>query len=431
MTSPIDPRTDPAVDLILPTDCPVAELIPSIVDIALGSSAPATDTLQGWHLTRIGGEQLDASMTLREHGIHDGELMTLGVGSRTTRPRRPGDSGAVVAGAADQHPLAALPAAAPAACLTVTVVSAATLAWSGSTGGTSAHLWTAAGLSATAATGAVVGGRVRGQLPALSSLAAVVFAAVAGVLAVPGAPWAPASLLTGSAGFAVSILMLRMTSGSTEVLTALAAVTGTVAGTGGIAVTATAPMTAAAAILTVVSLGALSVAPKLTVAVAGLGPSRPDIGDRRAGIAHRVLTGLVAGWSASAVLGITTLAVQPSASAGLTALFAADVGLILILGQRTHIEARRRFALGTSGVAALLVAFAVVVSAAPRQAFWLCAAAAIAGVLLLALAEGGMSPDPVVRQSIQTLEYLSLAAVVPIALWVTGIYGLVRASSLP
>ncbi len=61
--------------------------------------------------------------------------------------------------------------------------------------------------------------------------------------------------------------------------------------------------------LTVVSVGALSAAPKLTVAVAGIGPSRPDVGDRRAGIAHRVLTGLVAGWSAAAVLGIAAVAV--------------------------------------------------------------------------------------------------------------------------
>lgn len=428
VTTPVATQIDPAVDLILPADCPVAVLMPSIVDIALGSAVPATDP-QRWNLTRVGGGRLDASMTLREHGVHDGELILLGTGVVPTRPRRPGDAGGAVAGVVDRTPSAALRAAVPAACLAVTLGSAAMLAWSGSTGETSAHLWTAGALAAGAATGAAVITRTPDQLPVVLSLAAVLFATVAGFLAVPGSPWAPALLLAASSGCAVSILMLRMADGATSTLTAVAAMTGTAAAVAAIGVTTTPPIEAAAAMLTVVSVGALSAAPKLTVAVAGIGPARPGVGDRRAGIAHRVLTGLVAGWSAAAVLGIAAVAV--AAPAGLTAGFAADVGLLLLLRQRTHVEVRRRLALGGSGVTALLFAVAIVVSIAPRQAFWLCAAATVVSVSLLYLADRGVPSNPAVRQSLQTLEYVTLAAVVPLGLWVSGVYTLVRDLSLP
>lgn len=433
VTTPVATETDPAVDLVLPADCPVAVLMPSIVDVALGSSVAATDP-QRWNLHRVGGDRLDASMTLREHDVRDGDLIILGVGVVPTRPRRPVDAGRAVAGAVDQTPSAALRAAVPVACLAVTLGGAPMLAWSGNTGETSAHLWTAGALAAGAAAGAVVIARTPGQLPVVLSLAAVLFATVAGFLAVPGSPWSPALLLAASAGFAVSILMLRMADRATSTLTAVAAMTGTIAAVGAIGVTATPPIEAAAAMLTVVSVGALSAAPKLTVAVAGIGPSRPDVGDRRAGIAHRVLTGLIAGWSAAAVLGIAAVAVaalQTAAPAGLTAAFAADVGLLLLLRQRTHVEVRRRLALGASGVTALLLAMAVVVSTAPRHAFWICAAATVVSTSLLHLADRGVSSNPAVHQSFQTLEYVALAAVVPLALWVSGVYGLVRDLSLP
>ena len=40
-------------------------------------------------------------------------------------------------------------------------------------------------------------------------------------------------------------------------------------------------------------------------------------------------------------------------------------------------------------------------------------------------------PNPVVRQGLQVVEYLTLAAVVPLAAWVAGVYGMVRDLSLP
>ena len=325
---------------MLPTECPVGVLIPSIVDVVLGGSAAATAP-QRWQLTRVGGERLDTSMTLRDSGVHDGELILLAMAARPARFRTPGDPSGDIAAAADRAPAAGLHRAVPtAAGLAVTMVSAVALAWSGSTSGISANLWTAAALSAaTAAGAAVVGAR---ELTVVFSISAVVFATVAGFLAVSNAPWPPALLLAASCGFTVSILMLRMACGGTAVVTALAAITGTVAAVGAFGVTTSPRLGTAGAVLTVLSLAALSAAPKLTVAAAGIGPSRAAIGDRRAAVAHRILTGLVAGWSSSAMLGVMTVAavaVHTADSPAVAASFAADVGLLLLLRQRTHVDA--------------------------------------------------------------------------------------------
>lgn len=423
------PAAPAAVDVMLPADCPVAELIPSIVDVALGGTEMAVDPRR-WYLTGIGGDVLDSSKTLRESAVHDGELILLTAALPPVHWRRPGDPSMVVAGVASEAPPGILRCAAPAACLTITAVSAATLAWSGSVGGTPAHLWTAATLSAATTAVAIVFGRRVRRLSLVSSVCAVVFATAAGLLAVPDAPWTDTLLLAASVGFAISILLLRTACGGTVTLTALATLTGTATTVGAFGVLTAPTFATAGATLTVLSLVALSAAPKLTVVVAGLGPSRPVVGDNRAVVAHRILTGLVMGWSSSAALGVAAVAARTGGSAAIAAMFAADVGLLLLLRQRTHLDVRRRIALVGAGIAALIAAHAITVSAAPEQAYVICAAAVVASVAGLQWTMSAVAPNPVVRQGIQVLEYLALTAMVPLAAWVTGVYALVRDLSL-
>lgn len=419
-----------AVDLVLPADCPVGVLIPPVVDAALGDCRPVTDPRR-WYLIRIGGDRLDTSLTLRENAVRDGDTILLAAAPLPAPSRRSGDPSGVVAGAVEQAPGAALRGGVAVASLAVTVVSAGALVWSGSTSGTSAHLWTAAALSAGAAAVTIVVGRSARLLSGTSSVAAVVFASVTGALAVPGAPWAPTVLLAASAGCAISILLLRMAFRGTTVLTTMTALMGTVAVVGAVGVIAAVPFDAAGAVLTVLSLGGLSAAPKLTVAVAGLGPARQDVGSRRAAVAHRVLTGLVAGWSCGAVLGVAALAVHQREAPAVAALFCADVALVLLLRQRTHVDTLRRIALSSAGVTAALAAAIVVVCNAPEHAYWLCAALVTVATAALHRRVATTTPNPVVRQCVQAAEYLSLAAVVPLAAWVTGVYGMVRGLALP
>ncbi len=414
---------------MLPADCPLGVLLPSMVDLALPGSHPVSDP-QRWHLNRLDGQRLDTSMTLQESAVDDGELLLLTTVPSPVPHHRPRDPSGVVAGAAHPGPSVVVRAAAGPV---VVIVSAATLAWSGSTGDSSAQLWTAAALAAASATGAVAFGRTARELSVVLGLAAVLFAAATGFLTVAGAPWAAAALLSASCGFAVAILLLRTTTTGTATLTALAAVTGAIAATGVIGMTASVPLAAAGAILSVLSLAALSAAPKLVVAVAGLGPSYPEIGDRRAAVAHTILTGLVVGWSSSATLGVTVVsavALTAAVSPVVATLLAADVGLLLLLRQRSHIDGRRRIVSGAAGLCALIAAHIVAVGVTPQHAPWLCAATVIAGVSALHPAASTAAPTPVIRQGVQVLEYLALAAVIPLAAWVTGVFGLVRNLSL-
>ena len=413
---------------MLPADCPLGVLLPSLVDLALPGSRPVSDP-QRWHLNRLDGQRLDTSMTLQESAVDDGELLLLTTAPSPVPHRRPRDPSGVVARAAHPGPTVVVRTAAGPI---VVIVSAATLAWSG-TGGTAAHLWTAAALAAATATGAIAFGSTARELSVVLSLAAVLFATATGFLTVAGGPWAATALLSASCGFAVAILLLRTTTGGTATLTALTAATGAIATTGLVGMTVPVPLAAAGAILSVLSLAALSAAPKLTVAVAGLGPSHPEIGDRRATVAHTILTGLVVGWSSAATLGVTVVsagALTAAVSPVVATLLAADVGLLLLLRQRSHIDRRRRIVSGAAGLCALIAAHVVTVGITPQHAPWLCAATVVIGVSALHRAASTAAPSPVIRQGVQILEYMALAAVIPLAAWVTGVFGLVRNLSL-
>ncbi|MCH9731300.1 MAG: type VII secretion integral membrane protein EccD [Actinomycetia bacterium] len=424
--------TPPTADLLLPPDYPVAELIPPIVDVLMHGPARATDPLS-WSLTRIGGQPIDTSMTLRENAVYDGDLILLTRASAPAPLRRTGDSSSVVTGLTVRHPAAVLHSVGTAVGVAGTLVGAVALGWTGGIVGSTTHLWTAAALSVASATGAVATGRLTPRMSLVLSVAAVAFAIVTGILVGRDASAMHAFFFAASCGFTVSVLLLHRISDNTETLYALAAFTGATAAAGLIGMTADLLFGAAGATLTVLSLAALSLAPKLTVAASGLGPSRPEIEDRRAAIGHRVLTGLIAGWLSSTMLGVWAVALGGIPGAvpwGVSITCAANVGLLLLLRQRTHIDIRRRIMLGAAGLSALTAAIAAALRAVPEHSSWLCVAAVSASVI--AVRSGGSSepPSPVVRQALQVLEYLALAAVIPLAAWVTGIYGLVRGLSL-
>jgi hypothetical protein len=143
-----------------------------------------------------------------------------------------------------------------------------------------------------------------------------------------------------------------------------------------------------------------------------------------------MLTGLVTGWAWAAVLGVVVVATDGGVSRALTAAFATAVGVLLVLRQRVHADAQRRIMLSAAGFAALATAGAIGVAAVPEYAAWLCCGVAIAGAVALSWWLRGVSPITVVRSGVQLLEYLSLATVVPLSAWVSGVYGMVRDLSL-
>ena len=72
---------------------------------------------------------------------------------------------------------------------------------------------------------------------------------------------------------------------------------------------------------------------------------------------------------------------------------------------------------------------AVTVISQPAQAHWAALLSVAAGSLALGWLHG-YPVSPVVRRSVEVLEYLILAAVLPMACWVAGLFGLVRGLSL-
>lgn len=61
------------MDLVLPADRPLGELVPSIVD-AVFTETPGP---RHWQLTRIGGHRLEPSLSLRDNAVADGDLVLL------------------------------------------------------------------------------------------------------------------------------------------------------------------------------------------------------------------------------------------------------------------------------------------------------------------------------------------------------------------
>jgi type VII secretion integral membrane protein EccD len=332
-----------------------------------------------------------------------------------------------------------------AACLCTAVLGAAALLWSGVVTHGAADVITGGGIATAAAAGAIVMRRAHPDpiLCVTLCVIAVMFVAVAGFLAVPGGPSTPNSLLAAAAACSTSILLFRITGCGATCLTALATLTALTSAASACGVAWRLPVSTTGAALSVLALGALGAGARLSIALAGLAPTMPGsdpgaeddptVETRRAVAAHHSLTGLVIGSASAAALGalvVVSSCVHNGRHWLTCAVFAAVIGQVLLLRARTHIDMRRRLALVIVGTAATAAGAALVVISAPEHANWICLLAIAVGLSMLGTAFGA-TVGPLARRAIEVLEYLALAAVVPLACGVSGLYGLVRGLSLP
>jgi ESX secretion system protein EccD len=425
------------VDLALPRDTPVSVLMPSIVDLVHGRGIVA-DEARRWQLSRVGEERLDVATSLQDNDIRDGDVLFLTTGAHPAPRRRHDDPWQAAINTVDADPTPSrLPATA--VCLCVAVLGATALVWSGVVTHALGHVITAGVIAAVVAAAAVAMRRAHADPDrcAAVSVIAVVFAAAAGFLAVPGGPSTANSLLAAAGACSTSIVLLRVISCGAICLTALATFTALTSLAAACGVVCELPVSTIGAALAVLAVGALGVAARLSIVLAGWAPAMPssDVDEPapNAVTAHRTLTGLVIGSSAAAALGAVVVAAsrlhdgQPWPVA---AVFASVVGLVVVLRARTHIEGRRRMALVLAGLLAGAAGLALIVTSAPRQANWVCLliTAAILGMMSGALGE---TLSPLARRAVDIVEYVALAAVVPLACWMGGLYGLVRGLSLP
>lgn len=406
-----------AVDVTVPADCAVGTLLPDLVDIVVGPAGTAAP--RRWYLSRLTGGGLDNSNSLRDNGVADGDIVILDA-TGVPAPRHSSvDAAAVVAAAAAPGTPRSEPLR-DGAGLGVLAVVVAVLVWPHGVG---AALWCAAGLSAAAAIIVVTDRRC--PLPHTLGVSAVVCASVTGYLAVREMPWTVAVTFAAAAGTAMSILLARALSSVTQVALAAAGVVAVVAAAVG--TTTSLSVSRWGAVLTVCSVAALTMAPRVVVGARGLSPTRATVEPQRAASAHRLQRGIVVGSAAAAGLGSIAAATDGSV-AGIAV--GAVAGLAMSLRARHHQDPWQRLAFANSGLVAGLAAWVGATALWPAQLPWLVVGAAVAGVGAAYHAQRDVELSPVVRHGGQILECGALAALVPLALWVTGLYGWARGLGL-
>jgi type VII secretion integral membrane protein EccD len=449
-------------DLVLPAAVPIAALIPAIVDIlaaADGRRAVASADLvaTNYQLSRLGAPSLDASTTLAQNGVRDGTILVL-TPSATELPAPSFDDAAEAVSAT----LDAVTR--PWTRRGVRLTSAVAASWLATISGVvlirnslatndARDIAATVGLAATASCVALLAAALahrafRDPITALTfGLLAVGFSAAAGFIAVPGGPGAPNVLLAAMATAVTSVVTIRVTGCGAVALTAVSCFAVVIAITALAGVITGAPLPAISSISALVSLGLLEASARVSIVLAGLSPRLPSTLDvavdgptlapdylaARAICADDRLTSLVAAFSSSAAVDAIIVGVHNTGTprAG-SVVFATVIGVALLLHAPSQINLSRTVALVGGAVATISTTLVVAAAASPQHALWIGAVALIlAGATL---SQGFITPtitfSPVARRSVELVEYLLLAALVPLACWICGLYSAVRGLNL-
>jgi len=447
------------VDLVLPAAVPIGLLIPPILDILAGGGRYRAGPGAVRHQLSLPGKiALDPSKTLAQIGVRDGSALILTSSSTESAAPRFDDAAEAVSVlvAATARPwtpaatrligalVASCLASVSAAAVVRTVFDSNDSRRAGSAG-----VATTVGFLTLLA--AVIACRVfRDQSAGLTlGLLASGFAAIAGLLAVPGGPGAPNALFATAAAATAAVVM-RVTGCHAVVFTAVAcfATVGAASALTG-AITAV-PLQAIGAATAAISLVLVEVSAPMSIMLARLSPQLPSepgaTGDDPEICPHRLnakairayawLTSLIVGFSASAALGSIGAAVGLYLSGGPRAVgiaFAAVSGGVLLLRARSHRELARSVPLIVSGAATVSVALLVAAMAYPLRTPYVAATSMLLAAVALCLGfiNHSVAVSPVGQRSVELLEYLALAVVVPLACWICGLYGVARGLNLP
>ncbi|ETD30819.1 type VII secretion integral membrane protein EccD, partial [Williamsia sp. D3] len=148
----------------------------------------------------------------------------------------------------------------------------------------------------------------------------------------------------------------------------------------------------------------------------------------RAHTAGRYLTGIIAGTAVAAVAGIALVAYPADDFSWRCTVFALIIATVLCLRGRSHADLAQAAVL----IAAGAVGFAAVVGevALGPGDHVVVAAGAAAAVSVAALLCGVVAPrssfSPVVRRTVEIIEYLLIATIVPLMFWIMNLYAAVR-----
>jgi type VII secretion integral membrane protein EccD len=448
------------IDVALPAQCTIAELVPMLVGVT-GAADPAAPG-QGWRLRRLGGPAFPPESTVAGAEIRDGELLHLvsdagpgggpifddlvdalasAVGDRPGRwsaavSRRLAAGLAAIGFAAAGVLVTAVAPAGAAALALVLLLAAGALARAGGQSRIGAAV-AAGGLVAAVSAGVAFGGGSAGLLPGGGSAGLLPGAGSDGLLPSAGAV---AVGLAIAAGYAVLAAVLVA-----DQVAWFAATAGAAAGGSAIAVTVllaeVSPVSAAAVALVVV-LVVSPAFPQLALRLARLPLPRvpadiaafradeeptpgAEVADR-AGVAETALTAMLAGMSAIVVGCAAVLLPTGNRWAWL---LVGCCGLGMWLRSRAYLSVGQRCAV-LAGAALALAGTGLRLLAQESGTFRLWVLAAVLAVAVASVVHAirvlGAARSPYGARLLDVLEFCCLAALVPVALAVLGVYPAVR-----
>ncbi|MGZ8178608.1 type VII secretion integral membrane protein EccD [Williamsia sp. SKLECPSW1] len=460
------------VDLALPADVPIASLLPELASLLLrnqfGEPERVPDDLTArWTLGRVGHDPLDDSHSLLESGIVDGDLLVLRSDMTTELPTVYDDVIDAVAGITRRefHSWTAAAArwvgvAAFMASVAAGVAMTLVASWSDTRIELGAIAFVAFVVFFVADILVRNNGGDRVVCAALSvASAAAVFTGCFAVL--PGSENAANVLLGAGVATLVGVVAMRVTTGDPFSHLALVTITALVTIDALIQVLAGWAVRDTAAIIAVVGLVLALVAPRLTILLVRLPlPSVPAAGtplddvdppdqtnvnagvaaigavalpettalELRAKAANAYMSGLMLGAAAVAVTGAVMVAVPRPGFYWQGFVLGLLVAFACVLRGRSHtdlVQAAGMIGIGAAGLVTVLGTQMV------AGGVWTTVSVGLVVLFsALAFAFGAITPSmefsPVVRRIGEILEYLVIAATVPLAAWVVGLYSLAR-----
>lgn len=461
------------LDLGLPATIPIATFISDVVDLIESRNRDLTEHEGGgapprtahWTLARIGRDPIPPNQTLTEAEVFDGELLVLRSVTAKESPALFDDVIDAVSRLTAESFRSWTPSAARwMGVLTALggLLSAIVLLVTAKQNGAGIHLGFITGGTGIASMAAAVIA-VRKYAAVLTavmlSLYAILLGFASAVLFVPGEPASPHVLLACAAGLVIALVAYSVTG----VGAVLCAAVVTTALSGGVAAfirmvwDAGTPKIAAGVL--VAALIVITMAPRISVAAARLPippvptaggaidpadheprPTIEDIGaigatalpsaaglELRAVAANQYQSGLLLGSVVSATFGAVLVA-DPVGARWQGIALAVVIGLILCLRGRSFADLTQASIL-IGGGAITLIAVPVAVGIGRPSAL-----VPIAGVILALsvamLCFGVIAPhtemSPVVRRAGEIAEYLLIATIIPLVLWVMDIYSAAR-----
>ncbi|MDW4913322.1 type VII secretion integral membrane protein EccD [Streptomyces californicus] len=444
-----------SIDLAVPADVPVADLLPAVLGYAGDNLEEAGLDHGGWVLQRLGGEPLDEERTLDSYGLRDGDTLYLRPRAEALPEVHLDDLVDGIATTMRDHPFGWTPKVSRRVLLGIVVAVLAggvlVIAWPGGSSLSRSVFATAAGLLLLAGAGAA--SRAVGDAGAGAALGFMVgpYLALAGWLLPGGELSGPhayetlgARLLAASAALAGgAVLALAVVAAFAALFLSVAVVSLFAAVAAVLLLTTDLAPVHAAGILAVLAVVLGAFVPSLAFRMSGMRmpPLPTNAQQLQEGIEPHAASAVSAravladGWMTSlygavGVVGAACVVVLARERELAEIIMTVALCLLLVLHARGLGNIWQRMSLVVPGVLGLLLLVLVAAPAASPGNRLVTAAgllAAAAAVAIAAWTVPGRRLVPYWGRAGEILHSALAIAVLPLALWVLGVYGALRA----